>query len=161
MNMNSPALALETPTGSFVVQDHKGVRALLRAFAWHLIGGSWHPVPDFSGELTPAEVRKYFCQAALAAEEARGDEAPCVYWKSQYAGQVEVTWESRNTHGRWVRLSLSQEGEWTLSWDSATGRESQFIQQSWMEDLLWACPGLDWNHKRESVGRHYYGGTAP
>ena len=161
MNMNSPALALETPTGSFVVQDHKGVRALLRAFAWHLLDGAWNPVPQFDGDLTPGEVRKYFATAALAAETTRGDEAPCIWVKSPYEGQVEVTWESRGTHGRWVRLSLSQEGEWTLNWDSATGRESVFIQQSFMEDLLWACPELDWNKKREYAERRYSGGTAP
>ena len=160
MNMNSPALLLESATGSFVVESTKGVKALLRAFAWHLLDGAWSPVPSFDGELTPGEVRKYFARAALLAEELRGDEAPCVWVKSPYAGLVEVAWESRGTHGRWVRLSLSQEGDWTLSWDSATGRESQFIQQSFMEALLWAEPGLDWNHKRESSAeRHYSGGT--
>ena len=159
MNMNSPALLLETATGTFVVQDHKGVRALLRAFAWHLINGAWNPVPSFDGPLDPGNVRKYLCQAALAAEEARGDEAPCVYWKSQYAGQIEVRWESRGTHGRFVSLSLSQEGEWSLAWDSATGHESMFIKQSFMEDLLWACPELDCNKTRVRVPGGYSGGT--
>ena len=161
MNMNSPAIELETPKGSFVVQNPAGVRALLRAFAWHLLDGAWNPVPQFDGDLTPGEVRKYFATAALAAETTRGDEAPCVWVKSPYEGQVEVTWESRGTHGRWVRLSLSS-SFWTLSWDSATGRQSQFIQQSWMEDLLWACPGLDWNKIRvRRLGRDSYGGKAP
>jgi hypothetical protein len=144
MNQNNPALQLAAPKGSFVVQDHKGVRALLRAFAWHLLDGAWNPVPPFEGELVPGEVRKYFCKAALAAEEVRGDEAPCVYWKSLHPGAVEVTWESRGTHGRWVQMSLSQ-GEWSLNWDSATGQESVFIRQSFMDDLMVACPELDWS----------------
>jgi hypothetical protein len=156
MNMNSPAIQLEAPAGAFVVDSEKGVRALLRAFAWHLIDGAWNPVPDFDGELTPGEVRKYFAKAALLAEEVRGDEAPCVYWKSQYAGTVEVTWESRGTNGRWVQLSLDK-GEWNLLWNSGTGRESGFIKQSFMEPLLWAVPGLDMNKTRERGGS-YMGG---
>lgn len=159
MNMNSPAIELQAPAGAFVVQDPIGVKALIKAFAWHLLDGAWNPVPPFEGDLTPGEVRKYFCKAALAAEEARGDEAPCVYWKSQYAGVFEVTWESRGTNERWVQLSLSQ-GVWTLLWNSGTGRESQFIRQAFMEDLLWACPGLDWNHVRERAVGGYSGGKA-
>jgi hypothetical protein len=147
MNMNSPALLLEAPAGAFVIEDPMGVRALIKAFAFHLLDGAWNPVPDFSGELTPGEVRRYFSRAALAAEDVRGDEAPCIYWKSQYAGSLEITWESRGTNERWVQLSL-EKGEWTLLWQSGTGRESMFIKQSFMEPLLWACPGLDWNRPR-------------
>ena len=154
MNMNSPAIQLETPAGTFVVDSTKGVKALLRAFAWHLLDGAWHPVPDFDGDLTPSEVRKYFAHAALAAEATRGDDAPCVWVKSPYEGQVEVRWESRGTHGRWVSLSLSQ-GEWTLKWDSATGQESYFIGQSFMEPLLWACPELDMNKTRQRSNSSY------
>lgn len=162
MNMNSPHLALETATGTFVVQDHKGVRALLRAFAWHLLDGAWNPVPSFDGPLDPSDVRKYIAEVTTLAENARGsDQVPCVWTRIPYPGQIEVKWESRGTPDRWVSLSRSPVGEWTLEWDSATGRESIFIRQSFMEDLLWACPWLDWDHKRESVGRHYYGGTAP
>ena len=153
MNMNSPALLLETATGSFVVDSEKGVKALLKAFVFHMVDGAWNPVADFEGDLTPGEVRKYFCKATLLAEELRGDDAPCIFVKSQYEGQVQVTWESRGTHGRWVSLSLSQ-GEWTLKWDSATGQESYFIGQSFMEPLLWACPELDMNKVRERGGSY-------
>ena len=148
-NNNNPALQLVAPSGAFVVESEKGVRALLRAFAWHLLDGAWHPVPDFEGELTPGEVRKYFARAALLAEELRGDEAPCVWVKSPYAGLVEVAWESRGTHGRWVKLERDHDGKWTLLWHSAKDTESVFIRQSFMDPLLWACPELDWDRERE------------
>jgi hypothetical protein len=144
MNMNNPALALAAPSGSFVIESEKGVKALIEAFAWHLLDGAWNPVPPFEGELTPGEVRKYFSQAALAAEETRGDDAPCVWVKSPYAGSIEITWESRGTHGRWVQLKRSHKGTWSLLWESGTGRESQFIYQQFAEALLTAVPELDW-----------------
>jgi hypothetical protein len=144
MNMNSPALQLTAPAGSFVIESEKGVRALLRAFAWHLLDGAWNPVPPFEGELVPGEVRKYFANAALAAEDTRGDEAPCIWVKSPWPGHVEITWESRGTNERWVQLSL-KEGEWTMLWNSGTGRESQFIKQAFIDDLMVACPELDWS----------------
>lgn len=144
MNQNNPALQLAAPAGAFVVEVEKGVRALLRAFAWHLLDGAWNPVPPFEGELTPGEVRKYFANAALAAEATRGDDAPCVWVKSPWQGLVSVTWESRGTDNRWVSLERDQEKNWTLMWNSGTGRESQFIKQAFMDDLMVACPELDW-----------------
>ena len=132
---------LSAPAGAFVIESQKGVRALLRAFAWHLLDGAWHPVPPFEGDLKPGEVRKYFASAALAAEETRGDDAPCVWVKSPWPGQVEVTWESRGTNGRWVQLSL-EKGEWTFLWQSGTGRESGFIKQAFMDDLIKVVPEI-------------------
>jgi len=147
MNQNNPALQLAAPSGAFVIESEKGVKALLRAFAWHLIDGAWHPVPHFDGELVPSEVRKYFASAALAAEETRGDDAPCIWVKSPYPGCVEVTWESRGTHGRWVQLERDTDGRWSLIWHSAKDRESGFIKQNFMTPLLLACPELDWEDR--------------
>lgn len=154
---DSSHLILAEACGSCVL-PLEAVAGVVAAFADHWAGSfACDAVRDLRGSIdfgspTAEVVRRYMQLVALIAEEARGDEAPCVMVYSRYVGGVIVRWEGRATVGRWVQLELdpvSSRGwrlapapQWKLSWDSGTGRPSHFIQSVWMLPIFQACPQL-------------------
>jgi hypothetical protein len=154
---NSPHLILAEACGSYVL-PLEAVAGVVAAFADHWAGSfACDVVRDLRGSIdlespTAEVVRRYMQLVAFIAEEARGDEAPCVMVYSRYVGGVTVRWEGRATIGRWVQLELDPTQawssgsvlppEWRLSWDSGTGRPSHFIQSVWMLPIFQACPPL-------------------